>query len=75
MWCNHWLFRGGGLTLVKSILEAIPIYWLSLACIPKGVLENIHKLCFNFYWSGKEGREGTYYKNYRLVYKTKWEGG
>ena len=30
-WCNRWLLRVGRLVLVKSILEAIPIYWMSLA--------------------------------------------
>ena len=38
-WSHKWLSRAGRLVLVKSVLEAIPVYWLSLAWIPKGVLE------------------------------------
>ena len=34
-WCNMWLSSGGRLILVKSMLDAIPIYWHSLAFIPK----------------------------------------
>jgi len=49
-WCNKWLSRGGRLVLVKSMLEAIPIYCHTLANIPKGILENIRKYCFNFMW-------------------------
>jgi hypothetical protein len=25
-WCNRWLSRGGRLTLIKAVLEAIPVY-------------------------------------------------
>lgn len=45
LWCNRWLSRGGRLVLVKSILDAIPVYWMSLSWIPKGVLEMIRRLC------------------------------
>jgi len=30
-WSFHWLSRAGRLLLVKSVLEAIPIYWMFLA--------------------------------------------
>eukprot|EP01018_Ginkgo_biloba_P020451 Gb_39782 [translate_table: standard] len=35
---------GGRLILIKSILEAILVYWHTLAHIPKGTLEKIRKL-------------------------------
>ena len=38
-WSFRWLSRVGRLVLINSILEAIPVYWMSLAWIPKGVLE------------------------------------
>jgi len=57
-WSHRWLSRAGRLTLIKSVLEAIPVYWLSLAWIPKGTLEKIRRLCFNYLWKGnKEGRK------------------
>lgn len=40
-WCNRWLSIGGRLTLVESVLEAIPVFWHSLAFLPKGVLEAV----------------------------------
>lgn len=46
--------RVGRLTLVKSVLEVIPVYWMSIAWIPKGVLENIGHICFSFLWQGKK---------------------
>jgi hypothetical protein len=50
-WC-HGGCRGGRLVLVKLVLESILVYWLSISYIPKGVLENIRRKCFNF--SGQE---------------------
>lgn len=47
--CNKWLSQDGRLVLIKSMLEAILVYENSLAHIPKGILEKIRKLCFNFW--------------------------
>jgi hypothetical protein len=38
-WSFRWLSREGRLILIKSVLEAILVYWMSLAWIPKGILE------------------------------------
>jgi hypothetical protein len=40
-WCNRRLTKGGRLILFRGVLEAIPLYWMLLAWIPKGVLERI----------------------------------
>ena len=34
--CNRCLSRGGILFLVKTVLERIPVYWMTLAKISKG---------------------------------------
>jgi hypothetical protein len=56
--CNRWLSKGGHLVLVKANLEAIPVYWISLALVPKGVLETIRKLCYKFIWFGYQKKKG-----------------
>ena len=38
MWSHRWLSRASRLVLVKSVLEAIPVYWMSLSWIPKVTL-------------------------------------
>jgi len=48
IWSFGWLSREGRLVLVKSVLEEIPVYWMSLAWIVKGILEKARKLCFKF---------------------------
>jgi hypothetical protein len=55
-WSFRWLSKVGRLTLTKSVLEAIPIYWMSLAWIPKGVMEKIRRTCSRFIWSGSEDK-------------------
>jgi hypothetical protein len=51
-WCYRWLSLGGRLTLLKSVLESQPVYWLSLAVIPCSVLNSMRKLMVNFLWKG-----------------------
>jgi hypothetical protein len=60
-WCNCWLSRGGCLVLIKFALEAIPVYWHTLAHIPKGILEKIIRCCFNFLWQGSDAYKGTHW--------------
>jgi hypothetical protein len=64
-WCNHWISRGGRLVLIKSILEAIPVYWHLLAHIPKGILDRIKKVCFNYLWKGNCDYKGSHLKTGR----------
>jgi hypothetical protein len=52
IWSHKWLSKVGRLVLVKFVLEAIPVYWMSLAWIPKGILERTRKLCSKFLWAG-----------------------
>ena len=52
VWTNKLLSRGGRLVLIKSVLEGIPVYWNSIAVIPKGILDKIHRLSFKYLWSG-----------------------
>jgi hypothetical protein len=41
IWVNRLLSRGGRLVLIKAVLEGIPVFWNSIAEIPKGVLDHI----------------------------------
>jgi len=47
-WSFRWLLRAGRLTLTKAVLESIPIYWMPLDWILKGILENIRSACSCF---------------------------
>jgi hypothetical protein len=75
LWCNRWLLRGGHLVLVKSILEAIPMFWHMLSHIPKGILKKIGKFCFYFLWQGSSEYKGTQWVNWRKMATPKSLGG
>ena len=38
------------MVLIKVVLESIPIYWMSLAWIANGIMEEIRRLGFIFLW-------------------------
>jgi hypothetical protein len=52
LWCNRWLSLGGRFILVKSTLESLHVYWMSLATIPCTILNKIRIIMFNFLWRG-----------------------
>ena len=54
---HRWLSWASRLVLIKLVLEAIPVYWMSLSWIPKDVLEKALKLCFSFLWRGKKDKQ------------------
>lgn len=58
VWHNRWLSHGGKLVLVKSVLESILVYQMSIAQVPKGILNKIRKKCFNLLWTGKRAKKG-----------------
>lgn len=55
---NEFLSRGEILVLLKLVLDIIPIYWTSIASIPKGILTKIRKKIFSFLWLSSWYLEG-----------------
>lgn len=53
-WSYKWISRAGRLTLIKSVLLAIPVYWAALTWVPKGILEKIRRICSRFLWAGSK---------------------
>jgi hypothetical protein len=72
---NWWLSLGGRVTLVKEVLESISVYWLSLAKIPKSVLNRIRQRMFSFLWTGKKDKEGMHLVSWKRLSKPKKNGG
>jgi len=53
IWYHKYLSRAGRLVLIKVVLEAMPVYWMMLAWIPRGILARLQNICFRFLWKGK----------------------
>ena len=54
LWKRHYLSKGGGLTLLRSTLVSLPIYFMSLFTIPRLVKLRLEKIQRDFFY-GEEG--------------------
>eukprot|EP01018_Ginkgo_biloba_P039380 Gb_12932 [translate_table: standard] len=75
IWCQRCLSRGGRLVLVKSVLEALPVYWMSLSWIPQGILDQMRKISFRFLWSGGKEKRGIPWVKWQRLAVPKALGG
>jgi len=74
-WKSSCLSRAGRLVLIKSVLNSLPLYYLSLFKVPKKVANEIVRLQRKFLWCGsKEGRYMPLVK-WEMVMKQKNKGG
>ena len=51
-WSYRFLTLGGSLTLIKTTLQSISIYWCSLVKLPFSFITSIRNNIFHFFWSG-----------------------
>ena len=54
-WKRLYLSKGGKITLIKSTLFSLPMYFLSLLPLPRKVANRMEKLQRDFLWSGING--------------------
>ena len=58
-WKAKILSRAGRLTLIKSVLNSMPVYYMSMFKMPKGVASKIVSIQRRFFWGGmSENRRG-----------------
>lgn len=49
-WKASSLNQAGRLTLVKAVLDNLPVYWMHLHQIPQSVTEDLERIRRNFFW-------------------------
>ncbi|KAJ4820428.1 RNA-directed DNA polymerase (reverse transcriptase)-related family protein [Rhynchospora pubera] len=54
-WKTNMLSHAGRLVLLKSVLMSIPVYHMSIECLPKRIIKEINSLMAKFFW-GKTGQ-------------------
>jgi len=76
---ESWAFRtlniAGRIILLKSILQAIPIYPLSVMAIPKGICSKIKEIFQKFLWGGPKQEKKWALVSWKEISKHKEEGG
>ena len=51
-WKARSMSFGGRLTLVKSVLGSLPLYYFSMFRVPSGVINNLERIRKDFFWGG-----------------------
>ncbi|XP_057746330.1 uncharacterized protein LOC130965578 [Arachis stenosperma] len=75
LWKAKVLNKAGKLVLIKSVLNSLPVYYLSLYKMPKAVAEKLISLQRRFLWSKEDGRLGMAMIRWEVVQAPKKLGG
>jgi hypothetical protein len=74
-WKNRALSMGGRLVLLKSVLTALPIYFLSFFKAPSGIISLLESLFKKFLWGGSEEAKKIHWVKWDKICKAKERGG
>ena len=75
LWKAKVLFRAGKLVLIKSALNSLSLYFLSIFKILKKVATRIVQLQRNFFWIGDDSKKGILLICWENIQKPKIYGG
>ncbi|WMV20542.1 hypothetical protein MTR67_013927 [Solanum verrucosum] len=75
-WRSQYLSLGGRVTLINSVLDAMPIYMMSLFPIHGKIIKKLDAIRRNFLWQGNgEGEKKHHLVKWEVVITSKKEGG
>lgn len=74
-WKTLWLTGAGRLTLIKTILVAMPIYLLSCIPLPKGAYKKLTQIIRDFYQNGVEDKKKMKLISWENICQEKSDGG
>lgn len=75
LWKRMFLSFAGRLTLIRSMMSNLPVYFLSLFKMPVGVARSIDTIQSNFLWRGFEVRRKIHLVSWKEVCLSKIQGG
>ena len=74
-WKINLLSIGGRLTLVKSVLGSLPLYYLSIFRAPISVISHIEALRRRFFWGFKENEKKIFWVRWQKILAGKKDDG
>ncbi|XP_038704727.1 uncharacterized protein LOC120000673 [Tripterygium wilfordii] len=74
-WKGRQLSVGGRLTLIKSALSNLPIYFMSLFRMPSSIARKIEQMQRNFLWGDSDEKRKIHNVSWQQVIKAKKLGG
>ena len=75
LWKAKLLSRAGRINLIKSVLNNLLMYYISLFKMPKGVIDKIIRLQRNFFAASDDKRRGIPLVKWEIIQKPKNFGG
>lgn len=74
-WSHRFLSRVGRLVLIKSVLEATPVFWMALDWIPRDILALLRQSCCRYLWNGRQDkRVFAWISQDNITLPKKWGG-
>ena len=77
MWKRQFISKRGRLALIRSTLSSMPIYFMSLFCMPRQVRLRLEKIQRDFLWGGETLVQKLHLVRWKLVLlgeKERWFG-
>ncbi|XP_039013482.1 uncharacterized protein LOC120143162 [Hibiscus syriacus] len=75
LWSSKNLSFGGRLQLIKAVLFSIFNYWSRQLILPKGVIQDIERLCMRYFWKGNDSPARGARVSWNQICSIKSEGG
>ncbi|PKU67952.1 Putative ribonuclease H protein [Dendrobium catenatum] len=75
IWGKKFISTVGRITLIKSVIQALPVYYSSLSLVPISVLKKLDKMCRDFLWKKGDGNNGLNYVAWKDLCKPLKLGG
>ena len=73
-WKENFLSQAGKDVLLKSVIQAIPIYAMSILKFPDNFCQELNMLISNFWWKKAES-QGIHWKSWAYIARPKRCGG
>ncbi|GJU74227.1 putative RNA-directed DNA polymerase, eukaryota, reverse transcriptase zinc-binding domain protein [Tanacetum coccineum] len=74
-WKANLLSIGGRLTLIKSVLGSLGIYYLSIFRAPESVLQDLERIRANFFWGGNKDKNKMAWVKWPIILNSFDKGG
>ncbi|WMV33012.1 hypothetical protein MTR67_026397 [Solanum verrucosum] len=74
-WQMQYLSFGGRVTLINSVLDSLPTYYMALLPMPSEVIEQIDKIRRDFLWKGNREKHKFHLIKWEKVTQPKYQGG
>lgn len=74
-WSYRYISRAGRPILIKSVLEATPVFWMALAWIPRHTLARLQQICNRYLWADSQDKKMFAWIGWqKIAIPKKWGG-